>query len=320
MKNINQLKVMLTLVLGLSGIGYGSESHNESSSDRSNVEVAPENLVEAEDTEVKQIYLFGDAGSDRIICLDNEGNFVAGAIPLGAVFRCFVLPTFLFNKLADENGGNSSITEYGDRHVQNRIIQQMEEQKSLLSDSQQSGSDLVLIKENKDSETENRHFFVDVVGGVNYPCEPEQFSTIYSIEVSPKLFKKMMRAVFGEPSNEDESVRSNGNESVAHSVYRVNNTSNGNFSLWERIRNFSFREGMEIGLWAGTYCCSAISFAISIPGVSSSGAALLGGTGMAIGCCVAASGLLFLSGWKMVQLSNAYLERQISRDLLFYFQ
>jgi hypothetical protein len=306
MKNINQLKVMLTLVVGLSGVGYGSESHNDSSSDRSNVEVAPENLVAAEDTEVKQIYLFGNADSDRIICMNSKGNFVAGAIPFGAVFRCFVLPTFIFDKLADANEGNTSITEYGDRHVQDSIIQQMEKQKSLLSDSQQSGSNLVLIKENKGSETENRYFFVDVVGGVNYPCEPEQFSTIYSIRISPRLFQMMMRAVFGERSNEDESV--------ARSIYIVNNTSNRHFSLWERIkncplcervRNFSLREGIEFGLWFGMYFCSAVNLATSIPGVSSSGAVLSVGTGIAIGYCVAASGLLFLSGWKMVQLVTA---------------
>ncbi|MDR0740086.1 MAG: hypothetical protein LBF34_00005 [Puniceicoccales bacterium] len=159
MKNINQLKVVLPLILGLSGVVQGSSSDDL----RNDVEVNPSSIAihpvqQMPVPEEEQIYLLCDAGRDWLVFKSDRFIFVNGKgdpiffpeIELANFLRaakCIALPRCLFKRIASQEVCSSMEATYGNSEIGDEILERANRTKSRLFNRARKGDPFMILME-----------------------------------------------------------------------------------------------------------------------------------------------------------------------------
>jgi hypothetical protein len=234
MKNMNQIKVVLPLVLGLSGISYGSTSDGELCfSPSSNVEdsigdsyaelpLNRENPYWNQDErsfpwamhpaqqesvpEEERIYLFCDAGYEWIIRKSNRFVFVNGRgdpiffpeMDLTTFLQnsqCIALPRRLFNRIANHEICSSMKATYGDSEIGGAIRRRINHEKARLSVAMRESWQILT----EEGWTNGKPFaMIDENGEVYDLLGRTDMKKAYRKEVTQTLYKKLIHRNFGQ--------------------------------------------------------------------------------------------------------------------------
>ncbi|MDR2372484.1 MAG: hypothetical protein LBD60_05075 [Puniceicoccales bacterium] len=211
MKNMNQLKVMLPLILGFSGIVQGSSGDDL----RNDVGVGPSSVFmhPAEQVPVpeeRQVYLIYDAGRDWLIFESKRFVFLNGKgdpiffpeIELADFLhaaKCVALPRCLFKRIASKEVCSSMEATYGNSEIGDEIRRRANRIKSRLFNKARKGEPfMILMEEGRanggpflmvDCQTEKS--YRSILGGVD-------MKAIYRVEVSKTLYKKLITRTLGQ--------------------------------------------------------------------------------------------------------------------------
>ncbi|MDR1590458.1 MAG: hypothetical protein LBR92_00435 [Puniceicoccales bacterium] len=211
MKKTNQLKVVLPLIIGLSGVVQGSSNddlQDDVEVDTSAVAMHP--VRQEPIPEEEQVYLFYDAGFDWLIFSSSRFIFVDGKgepiffpeMELADFLRkakCFALPRCLFKRIASKEICSSMEATYGDSEIGDKIRKRAEREKDRLCMEPEKGHPFMILM--KEGWTNGSLFtMVDSRTDELYDSIPSEvdMKAVYRVEVSETLYKKLMSRTFGQ--------------------------------------------------------------------------------------------------------------------------
>jgi hypothetical protein len=214
MKNINRIKVVLSLILGLGGVVHGS-LHEDDDFSLMDVEENLDPLYKNVGVSTVSVspearrYLIGDAGytwfglfeSKRFVFMNGRGEFIffpdEDLSDFLSRVKCFVLPRCLFDKIANKEVCSSMKVTYGE--IEDEIHEHIDEEKDRLCAKVNEGYPLVL-RMTKEGRGGQSFTVADGGNGEIHPSIPGGMNVrgAYCVEIPEMLYEKITHRTFRE--------------------------------------------------------------------------------------------------------------------------